>query len=294
MKHLLSKTFIISILAGISLLVACKPAIKSVNAQAMEYDLTKGEKFNMPESLLEISGIAFNNYDPGTIYAIQDEDGRLFSQTWGIKKATSIKFGPRGDYEDLAIINNQVYVLKSTGDIYSFPLDMQQEDISSSTQAWADFLPKAEYESLYADQEEQVLYVLTKSGGKKKKNTLGYKIKVDQATKELGTIQEFILDQDAIVNMGYKLKSGLKVSALSRHPKTREWYILSSAEKLLVVAAADWKIKAIHDLDASNFNQPEGIAFDKDLNLYISNEGDEITNGNIRKFQPLSATPNKP
>ena len=92
----------------------------------------------------------------------------------------------------------------------------------------------------------------------------------------------------AVQSMGYKIKSGLRVSAISRHPKSKEWYILSSAEKLLVIASSDWHIKSVYDLDSSTFNQPEGIAFDKDLNLYISNEGDEITNGNILKFKPLS------
>lgn len=293
MKQLL-KIITVLVFAGITILFGCKPAIKSANAQPADYDFTKAEKFNMPESLLEISGIAFNAYDPETIYAIQDEEGRLFSLKWGIKKATSIKFGPRGDYEDLAILNNQVYVLKSSGDIYSFPLDMELGDVSDSTAQWDDFLPKAEYESLYADEAAHVLYVLTKSGGKKKKNTLGYKINVDKTTKQLGTITEFSVDQDAIEAMGYKLKSGLKVSALSQHPKSKEWYILSSAEKLLVVANPDWQIKMVYDLDASTFNQPEGIAFDKDLNLYISSEGDEITNGNIQKFTPVTNTTTKP
>jgi uncharacterized protein YjiK len=293
MKQLL-KIITVLVFAGITILFGCKPAIKSANAQPADYDFTKAERFNMPESLLEISGIAFNAYDPETVYAIQDEEGRLFSLKWGIKKATSIKFGPRGDYEDLAILNNQVYVLKSSGDIYSFPLDMELGDVSDSTAQWDDFLPKAEYESLYADEAAHILYVLTKSGGKKKKNTLGYKINVDKTTKQLGTITEFSLDQDAIEAMGYKLKSGLKVSALSQHPKTKEWYILSSAEKLLVVANPDWQIKKVYDLDASTFNQPEGIAFDKDLNLYISSEGDEITNGNIQKFTPVTKTTTKP
>ena len=286
MKHLLSKTLTVLVFASITSLFACKPAIKPANAQPMEYDLSQGEKFNMPESLLEISGLAFNNYNPDTIYAIQDEEGRLFTLNWGNKKATSIKFAPRGDYEDVAILNNHVYVLKSSGDIYSFPLDAKTGDIGANTQAWDDFLPKAEYESLYADEAEQALYVLTKSAGKKKKNTLGYKIKVDKNTKDLGAITEFTLNQDTIETMGYKLKSGLRVSALSRHPKSKEWYILSSAEKLLVVASPDWQVKVAYDLDASTFNQPEGIAFDKDNNLYISNEGDEISNGNIVKFKP--------
>jgi uncharacterized protein YjiK len=270
---------------SIASLFACKPKTKtSVQQPALNYDLTAGEKFNMPESLLEISGLTFNNDDPSSIYAIQDEDGRLFTLSWGIKKARSIKFGPKGDYEDLAILNGRVYVITSSSDFYSFPLNA--EDISTSVQNWENFLPKAEYESLYADVKEQTLYVLTKSAGKKKRQTLGYKIKIDNNSKDLGTVSEFKFDQDAIQKLGFKIKSGLRVSALTRHPKSLEWYILSSAEKLLVVASPDWQIKAVYDLDSSTFNQPEGITFDKDLNLYISNEGDEITNGNILKFKP--------
>ncbi len=42
--------------------------------------------------------------------------------------------------------------------------------------------------------------------------------------------------------------------------------------KILVIANSDWSIKNVYRLDASLYNQPEGIAFDKDNNLYISNE----------------------
>ena len=284
MKKLLVKTLKLFLLVSISSFLACKPVAKPQANDVAGYDLSKPEKFNMPESLLEISGIAFNNFDPSTVYAIQDEEGRLFSLQWSVKKASSVKFGPRGDYEDLAILNEQVYVLKSSGDIYSFPLDTTGGDLKKKAQKWDDFLPKAEYESIYADPQEQAIYVLTKSEGKKKRKTLGFKINVNKDTKDLGTITEFQLDQDTIKTFGYKIKSGLRVSALTRHPKTKEWYILSSAEKLLVIADPNWKVKSAHELDASIFNQPEGIAFDKDLNLYISNEGDEITNGNILKF----------
>ncbi|RZK46858.1 MAG: SdiA-regulated family protein, partial [Pedobacter sp.] len=35
---------------------------------------------------------------------------------------------------------------------------------------------------------------------------------------------------------------------------------------------------------SNTFNQPEGIAFDKDGNLFISNEGSETQTGNILRF----------
>ena len=46
-----------------------------------------------------------------------------------------------------------------------------------------------------------------------------------------------------------------------------------------------WKIKNVYQLDPAIFHHPEGIAFDEQSNLYISNEGDETQNGNILKFE---------
>jgi len=61
--------------------------------------------------------------------------------------------------------------------------------------------------------------------------------------------------------------------------------VLSSVNKLLVITDENFKIKATFPLNGSLFNQPEGIAFDKDNNLYISNEGGTLAAGNILLFK---------
>jgi len=53
----------------------------------------------------------------------------------------------------------------------------------------------------------------------------------------------------------------------------------------LVITDADFKVKTTHPLDTDLFNQPEGIAFDRDNNLYISNEGGSLSAGNILMFK---------
>lgn len=87
----------------------------------------------MPESLLEISGITFNKSISDTIYAIQDEEGKLFRLPWGIKKQNNAKFGKKGDYEDLTIINDHAFILKSNGTLFSFPMsDAVYEDVDGA------------------------------------------------------------------------------------------------------------------------------------------------------------------
>jgi len=247
------------------------------------YNLKKPDKFKMPSSLLEISGIAFQNMNADTVYSIQDEDGRLFRQAWGIKKQKNIKFAPSGDYEDLAIAFEQVFILKSSGTIYSFPFSETTKKKTGLVKEYKRLVPKAEYESLYADAGEKRLYILCKScdSDKKKKQLTGYRLAYDQVADTLTLEGSFSIALDQLEK---KLKTGFHPSALTKNPMTGEWYILSSMNKLLVITDASWKIKEAHHLNASTFNQPEGIAFDEDNNLYISNEGDEITDGNILKF----------
>ena len=55
------------------------------------YRLDKPDKFFMPESLLEVSGITFHKGKKDTVYAIQDEQGRLFRISVGSKKTGQCK-----------------------------------------------------------------------------------------------------------------------------------------------------------------------------------------------------------
>src|SRR5688572_25343701 len=116
------------------------------------YRLHKPDKFNMPESLLEVSGITFHKGNKDTLYAVQDEQGRLFRIAWGVRKQVNAKFGKQGDYEDLAIVNSKVIILKSNGTLISFPVaDAIYEEVDSARE-WKGILPKGEYEGMYGDE----------------------------------------------------------------------------------------------------------------------------------------------
>lgn len=279
----------VTVLLGIFGTSACKNPVNKYTSPK-GYDLTKPDKFNMPSSLLEVSGIAFYKYNNDTVYSIQDEDGKLFRQKWDVKKQYNMKFARKGDFEDLAIFNEMVFVLKSNGTIYSFPFTEAAKSESEQVRE-SHLLPKGEYEGLYADTATNKLFILCKSCAedKKTKQLSGYVFEYKPEIDSLVAAGNFKLDLNQIKAVNSKLKSSLSPSALTRNLKTNEWYVLSSANKVLLVADSNWKIKAAHRLNSSIFNQPEGIAFDKDLNLYISNEGDEVNDGNIIKFRHLPA-----
>lgn len=276
------------------ILQACKPP-KNKFTSPKGYNLEEPERFSMPESLLEISGVALHNGDPDTIYSIQDEDGKLYKQQWDVKKQHNVHFASKGDYEDLAILQDQVMILKSNGSVYVFPISESSKKETQEVKEFKKIVPKGEYESLYADPETNKVYILCKScpQDKKAKKVSGYIFDFHSATDSLTQKQEtdlipagaFTVPLSPIKELNPKLKASLNPSALSKNPLTKEWYILSSVNKLLLVADAQWNIREVHRLHSSDFNQPEGMAFDRDHNLYISNEGDELNNGNILKFK---------
>lgn len=288
MKNAYMTFLYISVILSVLVAYACKNPNNRYSSPK-GYDLNKPDRFNMPSSLLEISGIAFYKGNKDTIYSIQDEDGKLFRQKWDEKKQSHMKFAAKGDFEDLAIFNEMVFVLKSNGTLYSFPFSEAVKEESTQVKERKKLVPKAEYEGLFADPENNRIYILCKSCpvDKKMKQVTGYVFDYQSEKDSLISLGEFKLDLNQIKALNPKLKPSLSPSALAKNPKTKEWFVLSSTNKVLLVTDENWNIKAAHRLNSSTFNQPEGIAFDKDLNLYISNEGDEVNDGNILKFSYL-------
>ncbi|WP_233509649.1 SdiA-regulated domain-containing protein [Pedobacter chinensis] len=250
----------------------------------LPYDLANPVKYNMPQNLFEISGIVFHNGDPKEVFAIQDEDGDLFHLGLSDKKSKFTKFGGKGDYEDVTIINDQIIVLKSNGELHTFPISEINTPVVKNVIRTKDLVPKAEYEGLAADEKTGMIYILTKEVKKDKKDQtdiFAFKFDNGKFTPN-GT---FSLPYKEIADLTGESKMKFRPSALAKNPSTGEWYVLSSVNKLLVITDADFKIKATYPLKGSFFNQPEGIAFDRDHNLYISNEGGVLSAGNILMFK---------
>lgn len=254
------------------------------------YDLNKPVVYKMPQSLFEISGIAFHNEDKSILLAEQDEEGAVYilrQQNNTIDLVGKTVFRTHGDFEDIAICNNTVLMLQSDGRIFTFPFSEIAPGKEITANRQQGILPEGEYESLYADNATGKIYVLCKNCAKDEKkghkHISGYIFHTDQngILSRSGTFQ---ISAHEIATLAGMKKITFKASALTFNRWTNEWYILSSVNKMLVTAGTDWKVKRIFRLDPRLYMQPEGIAFDKDRTLYISSEGGTGKNGTIFKF----------
>jgi uncharacterized protein YjiK len=285
MKQNIYKITITILIAGATFLsISCVE--QKQNSNLPGYNLNAPVKYNMPQNLLEISGIAFSRGDAKQVFAIQDEDGYLFSFNLKDKAPKLTKFAGKGDYEDVAICNGQIIILRSDGQLYTFPLNQTNKTEAENVLKQKELLPKGEYEGLYADEKTSQVFILSKNS------------KTDQENKQTGifvfkfspqgelTAQSYAnLSHPEIEQLIGEKKIKFHPSALAKNSATNDWFILSSVNKLLVVADASWKIKAAYHLNPNLFNQPEGIAFDREHNLYISNEGGDLSAGNILFFK---------
>ncbi|MFI5128973.1 MAG: SdiA-regulated domain-containing protein [Chitinophagales bacterium] len=266
------------------ILLSCMGKKKDFRSPA-GYDLTKPDKFYVPEALDEVSGICFFNGNNDTLYAEQDEEGKVYYLHLGDKKARHVKFAKGGDYEDIVVANGQLIVLRSDGRLFSFPFHQIHEEEVTDVKEWDGLLPKGEYEGLCADVKNNQLYVLCKNcpADKTTKAVTAYILQLQPGGNIIQSGSASISVKTIEVLSGEK-KFKFNPSGLAKNPKTGQYYIVSAVNDMLVIADSDWTVKEVYHIDPSTFRQPEGIAFDNENNLYISNEGDELSRGNVLKF----------
>jgi uncharacterized protein YjiK len=280
MPQLIKTLTVISIF---TVILACKDPITYKSPQG--YDLNKPVKYFMPDDLREVSGIAFNNGKADTLYGEEDENGHLYYLKLGDKIAKYTAFKDAGDFEDVAICNGQVIMLQSKGVIYTFPFAEVRSSSPAHVKKIENLLPEGEYEGISADDKTGLFYILCKhcADDKTSQKTSGYifKLLADGTVQNAGN---FNINVPDIQKLSGEKKVKFRPSALAKNKRTNEWYILSSVNSMLVVADANWRIKEVYSLNRSIFPQPEGIAFDEHNNLYISNEAQEVTSGNVLKF----------
>ena len=213
--------------------------------------------FELPEKLNEISGLDF--WDDSTLMCVQDEKAVVYFLDRGSGEIVDhYDFGKNADFEGVARFENKIYALKSNGSITRISQTKKEKSYKF------DHGKGYDYEGLCADTKRNRLLIACKEHPNKDKD------------KDIH-IYAFDLDEKEFKNKPIlkipksKVAKDFRPSGIAIHPNG-EIYILSSTARMLLVVSMDGTIVSINNLSPSLFNQPEGITFGKDGDLYISNE----------------------
>lgn len=234
------------------------------------YDLNNPVSIELPSELDEISGIVYSAKD-SSMFAITDEEGLLYNIDLNNKSVVrKWRFDKKRDFEELVYHDGIFNVLISNGDIESIKFGNEDSILITKSEFPAAGNNRNEFEAMYYDDSLQMLILLCKNciGDVSKAITVwGFDI-----STQAYVILPFALDLDLIAEKLGVDRVKLRPSSAAINPVTNELYILSSINKLIIITDRVGKFIDLYQLDPSIFTQPEGIAFDKLGNLYISNE----------------------
>lgn len=252
-----------------------------------EYDLTSPEHiYELPPILEEVSGLSFYVQDKNVLACIQDEDGKLF--LYHMQKEQLIseeKFAGDDDYEGVEIVGERVFVVNSSGDIFSFTAN------NTDAEKWNTPLNrKYDVEGLGFRRDDEHLILACKENPENDEKALFFSFSIKSYT--LGKNPVFVIDHREVKAMleekNYSKKKHLpfKPSGVAIHPLDQRIFVVASVGKLLLVLSANGELIDVVPLPPKLFAQPEGICFDAKCNLYIANEGKK-TEAKVLRFKNM-------
>ncbi len=262
------------------------------------YDLGQPvRRLNLPVLLREVSAISY--VDGSRVGMVQDEQGIIFisSLTDG-HIIREISFASNGDYEGLAIVNDQAWVLRSDGDLYHVSALSQTSPVIGKVET---FLKHSDdTEGLTYDAIGRQLLVGLKQPPKldgKRQITKRAVFAYQPQGNFMSASPFLLLDMDELKRVYSNQVSGDKPrkfnpknkqdflpSDLAIHPITGHIYHIAARGQLLVVSDRSGQIYFVRDLPKDMFRQPEGISFDPHGNMFIVNEG-AGSNGIMLEFR---------
>ena len=262
-----------------------------------KYHLGQSEKCVLSKELVEISALTIDHKSDIT-YAVNDEKAFIYGLQ-DCKISSKFDFGKNGDYEGIELVDNQLFVLKSSGRIIQYDLTSEDEKRVIKTP----LKTKNDTEGLGYDKATNTLLIACKGspniekGSKHKKSKAVYSYDLDKdefIDKPLflvddHKIESYFKSQDNTQYSKKETKKRIKraldfsPSAIAQNPVDNCYYLLSTVGKTLLVINPEFQIVTIQFLDLPSFIQPEGICFNSSGDMFISNEGKGLV-ANILRF----------
>lgn len=277
-KHKILLIVVICITHGSGFLIGQNYNFKSPQAE-----------YTLLPVLREVSGIAIR--DDENVVCVQDELGLLFMFNTKTKElAERDSFYVNGDFEGIASVGSDLYVLRSDGVIIEVKSPFTDQ---LTVQTYFTNIPAADNEGLCYDKNNNRLLIASKSMSNVENSSYNQRLiyAFDLSEKKLSDDPAIIIDITVIQAFlcdKYKISSGSDIhfnpSEVAVHPITGKVYVLSADAHLLCVFE-NGIFESAEMLDKALFYKAEGLAFLSNGDMLISNEGPRKGSGTILLFK---------
>ncbi len=280
--HKIQRDFLFCLAFAVGILQGC-----SFSDHPFPYDLENPASVQtLSEALREISDLTV--IDSQTVACIQDEEAIIYYldiRSGAILQ--QVAFGDKGDFEGIAYDGAILYVLRSDGALFAVRVDDQGK---TTTDTMAMDIPQGNYEGLCYDEGHHRLLIARKSKlgkGRAMKDKRGV-FSFDLRTQTASTNAVYVWDvrelqtspQARGISSSTKKQTktnplGLQFgpSAIAIHPISKLLYVLSAVDGILFVFDENGGIVVIKKLPTHLFNKAEGITFQPNGDMLITNEG---------------------
>lgn len=272
--------FFLLLVVSVITLTGCKSKKKLIKSPP-QYSFGEAQTHKLDLKLKEISGLAWDREVDEFLTHI-DEKGVLYvldKETKAIKK--EYRFGGKADYEDIAIFNNEPYILRSDGQVFKI---VRNDSAAVLIEAGKlDIGGTNDFETMYTDTTRNALIIVCKNCDMDSKKTVSaFAFYPDSLHFDNEPV--FVIDAEAVKAMSPHKTSKLQPSAAAIHPVQKKLYIVSSASSQLVIADLNGKVESVFELGKKMFPQPEGLTFKSGGDMYISNEAATNSRATILRF----------
>ena len=280
----------ISLLLYLILFNACNQSVPNSSnmiSHQIEYDLEKPTlSLKLPKELREISGISY--FSDNLAIAIQDENAVLYFLSLSNGEIVdSLNFGEDGDYEGITSDEDNIYILRSDGYIFTMPKIATDSPKVNKINTILD--NRFDTEGICYNSKTKNLLIACKENADElsTRNIFNYSIEGQIIEKNpayrisLNNIKKYLENAPETVEFdelrGYFDDSSedfFYPSDIAIHPISGDIHICSAKSiSLLIVISQEGNLKHIQLIPEEILPQTEGISFTPTGDLILCSEG---------------------